>query len=229
MIVDKILNELQWTPYGIQCPSTEIAWQVHKFLREAILDYHLYVTKIIGFRINSNNTFRSHAGTYIARHMQIGESYPELLVKMLDKVFLDIGTQDLTAMLHAGANTLPDTTFTNERNEIVKTLYTDPELCRVIEKDCMLQVKTLYSCGHNSMQQNSKQIGSEYFPCYTDFSVMDYFRVLPIQPNDTLVPIRSYNGATLDDLKTILIKYLLHINMSGIRKDELTWVQSFTL
>ena len=80
MILETVLNKLEWTPYGIQCPDIMTAKIVHKFVREAVLDRHIYLNKVIGFTINTNNTFRPFAGTYIARHKQIGESYPEIMV-----------------------------------------------------------------------------------------------------------------------------------------------------
>ena len=78
MILDDILDKYQWSPLGIITPDAVTARKVFKFLREAILDNHIYVTKAIGFKFDSNYTARSHTGTYIARHVQIGDSYAEV-------------------------------------------------------------------------------------------------------------------------------------------------------
>ena len=89
-MLKKILNELQWTPYGIACPDAKTAHTVHKFLREAVLDRHIYLSKIIGFAVKSSTHFSVYSGTYIARHVQLGESYPELTVKLSDKIYYQL-------------------------------------------------------------------------------------------------------------------------------------------
>lgn len=227
MILSTIINDLVWTPYGIQCPNEQVAHKVHKFLREAILDRHIYMHKIIGFAIKTNNTFRPYAGTYIARHKQIGESYPEVMVNMLDKVFLNATTDYLDTKLDTGMNTLLDHQFGDLKDVNCETLYTNPNICRCLMKETIFRVRIAYDCGYRSMADNSKELGSEYFPCYTDFSVANFFRVLPISPGDTLVPIRYYSGATEQNLKDLLLKWSIYIQTGSLKKGESLWVQSF--
>lgn len=223
MILQNIINNYTWNPYGIQCADAHTAKIVHAFLREAILDRHVYTNKIIGFKIKAAATSRPHAGTYIARHKQLAESYPEILTMLLDKVFLNTFDDEISATLSQGPNTVNDVYFLDSNGTIVNALFTRPELCRVIEKNCVLQLKTAYDCGFRDMRQNSKKIGPEYFPCYTDFSIADYVKVLPIKPGDTLVPIRYYHGANPDMLKQILTNYMIYIQSGSVKRSEKWW------
>lgn len=227
MILQNILNDFTWTDYGIQCPDAYTAKAVHSFLREAILDRHIYINKIVGFKIKAASVMRAHAGTYIARHKQLAESYPEILTMLLDKVFLDTFDTELSAVLSQGANNLNTVNFTDSNGKVVDVLYTNPDICRVIEKNCVLQVKSVYDCGYRDMRLNSKKIGSEYFPCYTDFTLAEYFKIPPLIPGSTLVPIRFYHGANKEQLRGILTKYLVTIQTGGLRKEEKEWLQNF--
>jgi hypothetical protein len=229
MILRAIVNDLTWTPYGIQCADYKTAHIVHKFLREAVLDRHIYVSKIIGFTVNSNNTFRTHSGMSIARHKQLGESYPEIMVNLLDKVFLDSTSDFLDTLLVAGMNTVVDQPFGDLRDYKAKTLYTNPNICRCLDKEAVFRVHVKYDCGYKSMAENSKSLSKEFFPCYTDYSLADYVRVLPLTPGESLVPIRYYNGADIQTLKDILTKWFIYKQESGLKKEELLWMQSFTL
>lgn len=230
MILDDILDKYQWGPFGITTPDAVTARKVFKFLREAILDNHIYVTKAIGFKFDSNYTARSHTGTYIARHVQIGDSYAEVLVNLLDKVFLTSSVNDMHAEVEAGNNTLPELTFYgNKRDMSIPVLFTNPDVCYVLDKSCTLRIKTLYSCGYGSIKESSAALPSDYFPCYTDFSIQDFYKVLPMNHGEVLVPIRCYNGATFEQLRNILDTYNKTIKLGNIREDEKKWVSNFML
>lgn len=228
-LLDDILNTYSWSPYGIMVSDETEARRVFKFMREAILDNHVYVNKVIGFRIESGKSIRPHTGTYIARHVQVGDSYAEILVNLLDKVFIGTYATTLSAELSTGENKLPEVVFKDNEHNPVKTLYVKPEICRVLDKECRITLKTSLTCGFGSIDENSHAVKSEYFPCYTDFSVSDFFRVLPMSEGDLLVPIRCYNGATMDDLKSILTMYTYVLKTGSLKEGEKEWVSSFML
>lgn len=227
MILEDILNKLTWSPYGIQCPDIYTAKLVHKFMREAVLDRHIYISKVIGFAVKTNNTFRPFAGTYIARHKQIGESYPEVMVNLLDKVFLNTSKTQLDTILSVGSNTTLNCNFDDGEGNIVDVLSTKPDICRCLDKQTVFRVKLQYDCGFRDMARNTKDLKPEFFPCYTDFSLADYVRILPMQPGTVLVPIRYYNGMTEEKFKDILGKWLLYIQTKSLKGEESLWLQSF--
>lgn len=229
MIIDTILNKCTWSPYGITCPDVQTMRVVHRFMREAILDRHLYVNKVIGFQLSKSSISRGHAGTYIARHPQLCESYSEVMLSLSNKVFLSDVNGDILVDMNAGDNEVPKLMFVNEKQDFVKVLYEDPHVCRVVDKMCTLRLRTVYDCGYRSCQQNSKKVGQDFFPCCTDFSVGEFFRVLPPEPSGSTVSMRVYNGATWDDLRTLLQLYLKAIQEGSVRKEEREWLRSFML
>lgn len=224
MILDEVLNA-QWSPYGVTAASAADAKRFHKFLREAVLDRHICTHKVIGFLIDSNVATRGHVGTYIARHMQIGESYPQMIVNLLDKVFLDIKANSAKCLLKTGLNTLDNNSFGDGRNATYEVLRTNPEICRCLFNETYLTVKLAYDAGYRSMQENSKELGGKYFPCYTDFSLSDFVRVLPMQPGSKLIPVRFYSGMTLDKFKQILLEWKAFAGTGGLRKEDGVWLQ----
>lgn len=229
MIVQSILSDMQWTPYGIQCNSEKTASIVNLFMREAILDRHITVSKIAGFAIKTNNTFRPYAGTYIARHKQIGDSYPEVMLNLQDKVFINTGLYRASTLLTVGDNTMDKNVFGDLRDITAEALYTNNRICRCLDKEAILECILVYDCGYMNMAQSSKVVKSEYFPCTVDFYIGDFFRVLPPVPGSTLVQIRYYNGATEKNLREIMEKWFVWIQTGGIKGDEKLWLQSFVL
>lgn len=224
MILDDIVKA-QWTPYGIQASSPSEAKVMHKFLREAVLDRHICLHKVIGFRIASSVDLRVGIGTYIARHLQIGESYPQMIVNLQDKVFLNMPTDEAMCQIQCGVNTLENNRFSNSRDVVYSVLYTDPIICRCLYDAAYLNVKLLYSSGYRSMQENSKLLEDTYFPCYTDYSLQEYVRVLPRTENNNLIPVRFYNGMTSQLFTQILSEWRTFISMGNLNKEEALWVQ----
>lgn len=229
MILNTILNSIAWTPYGLVCPDAVTAKVIHKFMREAVMDRHICISKVIGFTIKSNNTIRSAGNASIARHKQIGESYPELMCHLLDKVFINVNTDTLDMLLSVGMNTLENNCFGNLREYSAEVLYTDAGVCRCLKNDAILRVWLQYDCGYRGMASNSKILNKEFYPCYTDYSLEEYVRVLPMMRDQTLVPIRYYNGMTEEIFKNILSKWLVHLSTSSLKKEEKLWLQNFTL
>lgn len=226
-MLNTILDKLQWTPYGIECGSPELAKVVHKFLREAVLDRHIFVTKVVGFTITSNSKTDVVTGNYIARHSQIGESYPEIMVNLLDKLFLDVNDDYSDMLLMTGMNTCENNSFGDLRDFKAQMLYLNPAICRCLTGNTILRVRLTYDCGYKSMAENSKLLTNEFFPCYTDYSISEFVRVLPMVQPSSLVPIRYYNGMTIDIFKNILAKWNIYLMSNNVKSEEKTWVSHF--
>lgn len=224
---------MNWVAEGISCNNVQTAKIVHKFLREAILDRHLPVTKVIGFKIKSSNTFRVAQSTYIARHKQIGESYPEIMNNLSDKVWLDVGSNDAHIPLNTGMNTLENTMVQPNHQFTVDTpptvLYVNPNICRCLQKTADLEIILKIGTGYSSMAANSKEIDSSYFPCSTDFSVAEFFRILPFTSETNVVPIRYYNGATPEVLKQLLNLWKTEMEYKVIERGDRRWLSAFNL
>lgn len=227
MILNYILSELPWTKYGIQCSNPNEALLVNKFMREAILDRHIYISKVVGFTIKTNNTFRPYVGTYIARHKQIGDSYPELMLNLQDKVFINTDLTRLGTVITTGDNTMQTNVFGDLRDVTVKTLYTNDRICRCLDKEAILELILVYGCGYYDMQHSSSILTPEYFPCNVDFYLGDFFRVLPPRRCESTVQIRYFNGATEEDLKDILTKWFVTTQTNCIVEEEKLWLSSF--
>ena len=196
-MLDMILDKLSWNPYGIVCPDSATAKKVHKFLREAILDSHVYITKVVGFSVSESNNAKTNSGNMIARHSNVGESYPEIMTNLSDKIFLDTQEDTYVMKLHQGLNTLNDNSFEGKLfDPTAKVLYSKPDICCCLSKETMFELKLKYDCGYSSMATNSALIDGEYFPCYTYFTLEPYVRILPMLPGATVVPVRYYNGCT---------------------------------
>lgn len=223
MIVDTLLDEFAWDGNGVSCPNAERTYQMFKFLRELILDSHLFVTKAIGFSIK-NKTVRNKVGTYIARNSQIGESNTELLDKLSDKLFLDTSDTDLSFPLSCGLVKVSDIT-----SDEVKILCVNQEVCRVVTGNCTLNLKVQLNCGYKSIQKNSAELPPEYFPMFTYFNINDYVHILPMVKGSNRVNIRYYHGMNSTIFRGMVEKYRGLIKTSYISEEELKWVESFGL
>jgi len=229
MLLEDILNSTTWTSTGIVCSNEQVAWRVFKFMREAILDRHIYNSRVIGFCIQGTTVERSHVHRTISRHKQIGESYPEIVVNLLDKVFLDCDSQHLLNELKTGNNVIGAQKWGASREAVTEVLATNPNICRCLRDTCTLKVQIAYDCGYRSMAQNSEALKKHFFPCYTDYSLQEYVRVLPMEKGSCIVPIRFFNGMTVDTFKGILAKWSTYCVSKNVKKEELEWLQSFEL
>lgn len=229
MFLQDILDNAQWTEQGIVCSNADSAWCVYKFIREAILDRHIYHSKVIGFCIQGTTVERSHVHRTISRNKQIGESYPEIVVNLLDKVFLDTSSSHLLNTLQAGNNVMGTQKWGANRDSETDVLYVNPNICRCLRDSCTLKVQIAYDCGYRSMAQNSNSLGKQFFPCYTDYSLQEYVRVIPMTYGSNVVKINYYNNMTVDKFKGILSKWSEHCKSKDIKKEELVWLQSFEL
>lgn len=226
-MIDQILQQCTWTKFGMQAPNVPIAKLVHKFMREAVLDRHLYTSKIVGFYIDADNASSTVNGTSIARHPAIGDSYPEIMITLQDKLFFNSGSNNLKMILKPGDNTVHNNEFTNGVTS-APVLTVNPRICRVLNKEPItLNVKTLYSCGYKSMSDNSEAVDNKYFPCNTDFGINDYVRVLPMTPGTTAIPIRYYNGMTMDIFKSLIQAWNYCLKSKDVSEEERAWVYSY--
>lgn len=230
MILEDILD-MHWSPYGIACGDMNVTAKVRKFLREAVLDRHIYITKVVGYVLSSNNILRVSSGSYITRHEKLGESYSEIMVNLLDKVFLYSNDSEARIELECGMNTMHNNKFIDKSGKDIETLYVNDKVCRVLDGNIQLKLAMSYDCGYKSMPDNSKLLDSKYFPCYTDFSLQDYVRVPPRPRTGDLgvVELRYLNGMTEQIFKDILTKWLSYYKAGDIKEEERIWLQHSVL
>lgn len=223
MIVKTALEDFVWGTSGLSHPDPKLVYDVYQFIRELILDSHLYMTKVIGFYVK-NRTMRSKSGTYIARNVQIGESYAEMAVKLTDKLFVSVSGNDLNIGMECGVVRAADckTALGNG-----KLFYTNDEICRVINGECILCLKLQTNCGYRDMRQNSAELPSEYFPMNTYFNIYDYVRVLPMLDGDTHIRLKFCNGMDVETLKLLLVQYCNMVSSELVNEEELAWIYSF--
>lgn len=222
---DYILNKCLWLPNGsLVCNSVEEASTVRKFLRELILDSHLYVNKSVGFKIKTSGRAES-GGVRIARYGAIGESYIELMNNLSNKVVLDQTVQHVRIELHTGVNTVHDCVFKSDDNRELPVLYEDPYICRVLDdKKHMLLLDMKVSSGYLDMRTAAKF--TEGFPAYVYYNIGNFIRVRP-DIGSTFVTLTYLNGFNAE-----LFKKLLDANIgryqSGIaRGEDRAWKRSF--
>lgn len=226
-MINKILDEFTWVREGIMSDNTYMVSAAHSFMRELILDRHLYLCKVIGFKFTTTVSHASSGSTNIVRNPAIGESYLEVMANLQDKTFLNVGSKQAVTQLALGPNDVPTTVTVNPAKESMDILYTDPYLCRVLDGSAKLEMQLAYDCGYRSAQYNSKTVGKEYWACETDYSVQDFFRILPDFRNPKLIRINYYNGATPDILRKLLADYREH--QSALRKGERLWLSKYAL
>ena len=230
MILERMLTGCSWDFMGIHCLDSAMTEAIYWFLREAILDRHIYLNKVIGFNVDSMYESNPHVGKVICRHPDAGESYVELVNNMLDKIFIEpFETNELKMYCHPGLNTCEDNAFQVQISQPTPCLYTNPNVITALQDTVSINVKLLYDCGYRSVDQNSKALKDpSYFPCYTDYSLNGYVRILPQRSNNT-VQLRFYNGMTVDIFKSIMERYNSILHTRFARKEELQWVSNFGL
>ena len=229
MLFDLLSNDSAWTDYGINLPDQTTAKQVHKFLREALLDRHIYVTKVTAFKFDMTEHITASRKCTVGRKVVVGESYPEVLNNLQNKVFYRTGASSAIADLGTGVNSLDSVAFQFRGSEL-PVLYDNPYLCRVIKGTGKLHVKLVWDCGFRDMNANSHKFESrentDYFPCYTDFSLNEFFRIPPMAQNSTMVCIRCYHNASLDAFRMMLVKWLHANNRAKLREEERQWLSN---
>lgn len=219
MILETLLKDVTWSDDGIHCNDETLGHKVYDFLYELILDSHLYVTKPIGFYIESHS-HSSKAGTYIARHSQIGESYPELMTKLQDKVVLNCTAPIIKANMSCGVVT------TDAFSESM--LCINNYLCRVLDGECKLVLKLATDCGYKTLKDTSKQLDPKFFPMNTYFNINDYVRIIPTVGPFKHIELRYYHGMTYKILYDMLQRYSGMLSSMNVSEEEREWASSFT-
>lgn len=224
MLLNSIVNgAVQITEKGIQCSTPDGAWRVFNFMRQAILDRHIYITKAVGvhFLKDVHAKPSANGNIHIEGYYNCGESYPELMVHLSDKIYLvPPSTEKLDITCNPGIVRVPDVLNTSG------VLFTDPYMLRVLSNSMVMQLTLKYDCGFRTMSFNSK-VSSQMFPFYTDNSLDSFVRVLPMQRGQTLVPMRFLHGMTVAKFMTILTNWNNAAIARDINKEELVWLQSF--
>lgn len=226
MILDDVL-ELNWDASGIQCYSYEEAWIVHKFMREAIMDRHVYLSKVSSFSITSAFKFAKPGIKSIARHPQIGESYIEIMKNLQDKIFFT-NAKSLSIELACGVNNISNVVVKDTGSNSVVNLHVTDEICRCLTQTATLKIRLFYGCGYRDMAVNSEGLTAGYFPCIQDYNLQPYVRVCPLPKGTTKVPMRYYNGLSPALLKlSIFTKWQGIVKARDITEEELKWLSGF--
>lgn len=236
ILSDIIQSQPVWDDNGIHCKDAEQYRLFHRFLREAVLDRHIPHYKAIGvsFMNVDKPIKRLRSLVNIEGNDSIGESYPELMLNLQDKVFIsEVPTSKevtvLNCAVNTGSNRLPGVPFVNASNAIMQehVLYTRPDICVVMSDAAVLQVHCYYSCGYLDMSRTSRLVSKTVFPFYVDYSLQDFVRVLP-PPRDgaeTTVRVRFFNGMTRDIFITILRQWEESLKFIDFGTEEKLWLQ----
>lgn len=225
------LKQCMWTPDGVICPDEQTYRRVHRFLRELILDRHLYLNKAVGFKVYSPVIMRRANDIEISRHENLAESYVEMSLHIQDKIFLDNKDNEFVVTVQQGEGTIDNSVFRSVANQLpVTVLHRDPHIARVIKQYCTITVRTSYFCGYIGVERNSKYLDSEYFPLYTDYSIQDYVRVLPPMPTDGFtVRIKYFSGMSSEQLQSLIEDYRLMYTSGKLKGSEKKWLSGFML
>lgn len=228
-LLDSILQDTVWTDESIICQSEEQAKLFHTFLREAILDRHIYNARVAGVAVKSTISKHSVAKTYIAKHQDVGESYAELTTQLTDKLFFITDNEVADIDLTKGVNKASECKFIHGGKPL-SCLYVNDLLCRAIKDNVRLSLFITYNSGYKSMADNSvaimSQHSSKYFPCNTDYSLAQYVRVLPPRPG-CVINVRFYNGMTPDIFKLVLSNWNVVLDSGKLVKEDREWLEKY--
>lgn len=224
MLLNDILSGgVKFTPTGIQCSSETGAMKVFKFMREAILDRHVYVSKAVAVKFTNDVHSRSYTDgkLHMEGYYNCGESYPELMVNLLDKVFLVAPSQDKVEF-----QCKPGVVNMRDVMPAGRYLCENEYVLRTLTNSMTLEVMLRYGSGFSSMSKNSK-IAAGAFPFYTDYSLQEYVRVLPMMPGETFIKMKFLKGMTLEKFMEILLNWNVVMENQSAAREELIWLQSF--
>lgn len=223
LLNDILTGGVKFTPTGIQCSSESGAMKVFKFMREAILDRHVYVSKAVAVKFTNDVHSRSYTDgkLHMEGYYNCGESYPELTVNLLDKVFLVPPSQSTIEFLCKPG-------IVNMSDVLTEDAYlcSNQYVLRTLTNTMTLEIMLRYGSGFNSMSKNSK-IAKGAFPLYTDYSLQDYVRVLPMMPGETFIKMKFLNGMTLAKFMKILLNWNVVMENRSAAREELLWLQNF--
>ena len=239
MLLDEIINALTTqNSDDIQTNSPTEFRRFNRFLRQAILDRHICITKAIGVSFTCHTPTMKRAAHTVALegYETVGESYPELMLNMQDKIFLDFttsiastGVVALQAVPKLGENYLPTLMFKKSLMEAdtsaVRVLHTNPYVMNLLATPLVMVVHTYYASGYLDMSKTSRIMDDKVFPFNTDFSLQDYVRILPPRPGDTAIKLRYYNGMNRNYFIAILKRWRQYIETNNCRKEERLWMQ----
>lgn len=236
MILSEVIqSQANWDSIGIHCTDAVQFKRFHTFLREAVLDRHIPHHKIIGVSYMRGNKSlkRMRSFVNIEGNDSVGESFPELMRNLQDKIVLFDGvpTKELmecTCTVTTGPNKLPDTVFKQKDTDItIEVLYLNDNMCVVMDDVVILQVFAYYNLGYMDMARTSHVLSKSVFPFYVDYSLQDYVRVLPPPPGDTsnIVRVRFYHGMTKEKFISILSKWEQSMANIDFGTEEKLWLQ----
>ena len=236
MILSEVIQSApNWDASGYRCSDAEQYRRFHRFLREAVLDRHIPHYKVIGVSyIKSDKSIkRLRSFVNIEGNDSVGESFPELMLNLQDKVFIPKqeptrNLQEYTCTAAKGFNSAASTKFMIANTEVaVPALYTHDRVCTVMNDTVILQLHVYYSCGYMDMSRASHLLNKGVFPFYVDYSLQNYIRILPPMPNvnDNVIHIRFYNGMTKEIFLGILRDWEKSLSTIDFGTEEKLWLQ----
>lgn len=235
MILSEVIqHSAAWDSVGYHCTDAEQYRRFYRFLRQAILDRHIPQSKVIGVSyIKSDKSIkRLKSFVNIEGNDSVGESFPELMLNLQDKIFLPTQAPSRTlkqysCTLPTGVHTIMDSKIQDAEQRAVPVLYTKPDMCTVMNDSVIIELHIYYGCKYMDMSATSHLLTKNVFPFYVDYSLQDYIRILPRRPEDTdnTIKIRMYNGMTKDLFIQLLYDWETALSNIDFGTEEKLWLQ----
>lgn len=235
MILSEVIQALaQGSETEIRCSNAEQYALYFRFLRQAVLDRHIPHYKVIGVSyVRSDKSLkRLRSFVNIEGNDSVGESFPELMLNLQDKIFLLKGEQSgrvvpVTCTASTGTLTAPQAEFRNEAQSSVQYLYTNKSVFTVMNDIVIIQLHLQYGVKFHDMAATSKLLTKTVFPFYVDYSLQDYVRILPPMQGlrDNVIRLRYSNGMTKSIFLSILNEWYDSLQVRDFGQEEKLWLQ----
>lgn len=225
MFLDTLLACSEFTPTSIQFPNADFAHKAFLFLRQAVLDRHIGIVKAIGvdFVHNAQNKLSIDNLVSIEGYSNCGESYPELMLNLQDKIFLtDMAKTSFTVDVNKGDIKITDVTFPG-----ALVLHENDRFLRVLTNSMGVVVHVAYGNGYHSISRNSKIIPKGAFPFSADYTLAPFVKILPVRDMQTAIPVKYQHGMTHALFKGLLAQWAPVSTSNDFGAEELKWLQSF--
>lgn len=233
-ILHPLISEGIYLNNEIRFPSVDKAMKAHKFLREAILEREVPITKAIGveFVLDPSSTsgkepLSREASIPLEGYSKCGESYPELMVNLQDKVWLTsryidyfLGHAEESSDCRMNAPTLEmqvhNHSLYQDKSMPVCLMLKDKVFRNMYNDRLAIKIHVAYGRGLVSLSRNSRRLMSlvpkiasrEAFPFQTDYSLAPFIRVLPVRQYTESVPIMCLHGMTGELFRGVLVDWL---------------------
>lgn len=221
------ITEGKFTDVEYIPPASVEPLKAFKFLREAVMDARIPVTKIIGFSLTCSTEY-----TRITAEGRTGltlESLVQIATNFTDKILAQDVPNIIACNIPKGRLTA-DKTLTNFTGFDFNFLYTESEILSATQ-DLSLYLFTLTSTGYRTMLDNSdtmrridRENSSSYFPIASYHSLSDFIRFTPF---DGHIHYRFYHGATPSLLKASLDRLLSAQQSLELSEEVSEWLSGY--